>query len=119
MKEWIDLKYQNDDLVIENGDLALARGIDVLIQDLYNQIRIPYYSWSLNFLFGSRITEYINMPDDPIKLVELKKDIIEILKRDKRIVKDSWEIDLKDDKISVKFLPVGREEPVILEMEVK
>ena len=119
MKDWCDLKYENDDIVIENGDIALTSGVSILLQDLYNQIRIPYYSWALSFLFGSRIPEYVNMPDEPIKMVELKNDIITILRRDKRIVKDSWEIKLGADKIEVKFLPVGREEPITLTLETK
>lgn len=119
MKDWCDLKYENDDIVIENGDIALTSGISVLLQDLYNQIRIPYYSWALSFLFGSRIPEYVNMPDEPIKMVELKKDIITILRRDKRIVKDSWEIKLGADKIEAKFLPVGREKPITLTLKTK
>lgn len=114
MNNWCDLKYQNDDLVIKNGDFALATGVDVLIQDIYNQIRVAHYSWALSFLFGSKIVEYVNMPDEPIKMVELKKDIITILRRDKRIVKDSWEIKLSAKKIEVKFLPVGRKYPITL-----
>lgn len=114
-----DLKYQSDDLVIENGDFALATGIDVLIQDIYNQIRIPYYSWALDYTFGSKIPEYVNMPDEPIKLVQLKNDIIEILKRDDRIVKDTWEIKIEKDSIEVKFLPEGRQEPIILTLKTQ
>jgi len=114
-----DLKYQNDDLVIENGDFALAAGIDVLLQDIYNQIRIAHYSWALNFLFGSRVTEYINMPDDPMKMVELKKDIISILQSDARIVPDSWEVKLNSDSVEIKFLPVGREDPITLTLETQ
>jgi len=114
-----DLKYADDDLIIEAGDLALATDIDVLVQDLYNRIRIPFYSWALEFLFGSKIPEYVNMPDEAIKMVELKKDVIEILKRESRIVRDSWEVRLASGQIEVEFLPVGREEPVTLILEVK
>jgi len=114
-----DLKYSSDDLLIEDGDLALATDIDVLLQDIYNRIRIPFYSWALEFLFGSKIPEYVNMPDEAIKMVELKKDVIEILKRESRIVKDSWEVRLASGKVEVEFLPVGREEPVTLTLEVK
>ncbi len=114
MKERYDLKFQNDDIAIENGDFALASGIDVLIQDIYNQVRVAHYSWALSFLFGSRITEYINMPDEPLKLVELKKDIISIFRRDERIVKDSWEIKISNSKIGASFLLVGRKGPITL-----
>lgn len=114
-----DLKYADDDLAIEDGDLTLVTDVDVLMQDLYNQIRIPYYSWALNFLFGSKIPEYVNMPDEPIRMVQLKNDIKQILKRESRIVKDSWQIKLSEHKIDITFLPVGREEPITLTLEVK
>ncbi len=116
-EEWCDFKFEDDDLVVEDGDFALATGVDVLKQDIYDQIRVAHYSWALNFRFGSRVTEYINMPDDPMKMVELKKDIITILRRDDRIVNDSWEIKLSDDRLEIKFLPVGREEPITLTLE--
>jgi hypothetical protein len=116
-EEWCDLRFEDDDLVIEGGDFALATGVDVLKQDIYDQIRVAHFAWALNFLFGSRVTEYINMPDDPMKMVQLKKDIITILRRDKRVVSDSWEIKLSDDVLEIKFLPVGRKEPVILTLE--
>jgi hypothetical protein len=109
-----DLKYQSDDLVISDNDLVLAYDIDVLMQDLYNQIRIPYYAWALNFLFGSKIPEYVNVPDEPLKMVELKQDVIEILRREPRVVKDSWQIKIQSSQITVQFLPTGRDEPITL-----
>lgn len=114
-----DLKFENDDLVVVDNDFALAEGVDVLIQDIYNQIRIFYYTWAFDFTFGSRIPEYVNMPDDPLKLVEIKNDIIEILRRDSRIVEDSWEVSISGDQIEVQFLPVGREEPISLTLKTK
>lgn len=114
-----DFKLTNDDLVFENNDPVLISDIDLLMQDLYNQIRIPYYSWALDFLYGSKIPEYVNMPDEPLKLVELKRDVIAILKRESRVVKDSWEIKVKTGSIEAKFLPVGRDEPVTLTLKAQ
>jgi len=115
-----DLKLDTtDDLVIEDDDCVLISDIDLLCQDLYNQIRCFYYTWSLDFLYGSWIPQYVNMPDEPIKLVEIKNDIKEILRRDSRIVKDSWQIKIKQSSIEVQFLPVGREEPITLTLEAK
>jgi len=114
-----DLQLIDDDLVIDTDDPAIISDVDLLVQDIYNQIRIFHYSWALDFMYGSHITEYVNMPDEPIKLVEMKNDIVAVLRRDSRIVKDSWQIEIADDSISVKFLPVGRKDPVTLTLEVQ
>jgi hypothetical protein len=114
-----DLAYLSDDLSIQNGDLVLTSDeIQLLITDLNNQIRTFHYTWVHNFLFGSRIPQYINMPDEALKLVEIKNEIIRILKNNKRVAKDSWEIEIKKDGISIQFLPVCRSEPITLTINV-
>ena len=115
-----DLKLDTaDDLVIDDNDCVLISDIDLLVQDLYNQIRCFYYTWALDLLYGTYIAQYVNMPDEPIKLVEIKNDIKQILRRDARIVKDSYQIKIKQSAIEVQFLPVGREQPITLTLEAK
>ena len=118
-----DLKFSSDtdDLVVETiggeSDFALVYDLDVLIQDIYNQVRIHYYTWSMDFTYGSFLLTNVNVPDEPIRFVELKNDVIAILRRDRRIVKESWYVRISSLGIEVQFLPVGREEPITLSLE--
>lgn len=84
----MDLKwdFENWDLVVTDNDLMLCDGVDEVIQNVQFRFSVPYFSWAGDFLMGSKITTYINMPDTPINRAAVKNEIINVLRREPLIV---------------------------------
>jgi len=118
-----DLLMEESDLVVSNGgDLELVTDIDCLNQDLLNAFLTPYYFWGLTHQHGSRLQEFVEGGNDDFYETDLKKAVIEVLKVDARIKKDSWNIQFEKSsdtiEITASYLPIGRNTPEVIKFKL-
>lgn len=108
-----DLELDEDgDLVLKDGDFVLIQDVDCLIQDIKNALTTNHYEWAGDFVFGSRLYQQVNHPREELALGDIQDAVVEVLRRDDRVVEDSWEVGISDEGIKVTFLPTSRERPV-------
>ena len=107
-----DLKWEADDFVIRDGDLALVEGFAKILQDLSLKARAFPGRWGMDFAFGSRIPEMVNAPKTPLALVELKKELKRTIQEDDRVTPGSVKVRLKEGRVVAVFEVEGREASV-------
>lgn len=107
------------DVVIESGDFALIEGEDCLKQDLLDELWTQYYDWALAFTVGTRLPEFVNMPQSGIALADLNNAIREPLEREDRLVPGRYNIQLTDAGFTCGVLPKNRIEPKEISLEIK
>lgn len=121
-----DLKLEVDtdtgeilDVVVVNGDFALLEGEECLKQDLLNELWTQYYDWALAFTVGTRLPEFVNMPESEIALADLKNAIREPLEREDRLVEGRYKITITDDGFTCGVVPKNRIQPKEISLEIK
>lgn len=107
------------DVVVVNGDFALLEGEDCLKQDLLNELWTQYYEWALAFTVGTRLPEFVNMPDSGIIEADLENAIREPLEREDRLVRGRYVIDLTDEGFTCQVIPASRIIPTPMNLEIK
>jgi phage baseplate assembly protein W len=90
----IDLKLEDSDLSVADGDFELVSGVDCLKQDLLNAFLCPYFFWGMQIDFGSYLHEFVHGGGDEFLAVDLRAAVVQVLKAEPRVEPDSWTIKL-------------------------
>jgi len=107
------------DVVIADGDFALLEGEDCLKQDLLNELWCQYYDWALTFTVGTRLPEFVNMPEAGLELSDLRNAIREPLEREDRLVEGRYKITLTDAGFTCGVVPKSRVQPKEISLEIR
>lgn len=107
------------DVLIEDGDFALLEGEECLKQDLLNELWTQYYDWALAFTVGTRLPEFVNMPQSGIALADLHNAIREPLERETRLVPGRYRIKLTSDGFTCGVIPRSRIMPKEISLEIR
>jgi len=107
------------DVVIEDGDFALQEGRECLKQDLLNELWCQYYDWALAYTVGTRLPEFVNMPESGLELADLTNAIREPLEREDRLVRGRYTIEFTDTGFICEVIPVSLVQPQKMSLEIK
>ena len=114
-----DIKLEDWDIVIKDGDIELVSGVDCLRQDLAHAFLTPLFYWGMSPAFGSRLMEFVGGAADPFFTQGLRRAVNEVFAREPRVQKDGRRINIYKRpgsvRIECEYRPVDRETPESLQ----